>query len=62
MFHHHPRSIVATSHSKDLALPGERIGYIAVNPNLEDGAEIMDGFVLCNRILGLRQRAGADAA
>ena len=52
VFHHHPRSIVATSHSKDLALPGERIGYIAVNPNLEDAAEIMDGFILCNRILG----------
>ena len=26
IFHHHIRSIVATSHSKDLALPGERIG------------------------------------
>jgi aspartate aminotransferase len=32
LFQYHPRTIVATSHSKDLALPGERIGYIAVNP------------------------------
>ena len=32
VFDHHPRSIVATSHSKDLALPGERIGFVAVSP------------------------------
>ena len=52
IFHHHIRSIVATSHSKDLALPGERIGYIAVHPEYEDGAELMDGLVFCNRTLG----------
>jgi len=28
----HPHSILATSHSKDLSLPGERIGYLAINP------------------------------
>jgi aspartate aminotransferase len=27
VFYHHPQTIVVTSHSKDLALPGERIGY-----------------------------------
>ena len=52
IFHHHVRSIVATSHSKDLALPGERIGYIAIHPDYEDGVELMDGFVFCNRTLG----------
>ena len=52
IFHHHVRSIVATSHSKDLALPGERIGYIAIHPDYEDGAELMDGLVFCNRTLG----------
>ncbi|MXX53535.1 MAG: pyridoxal phosphate-dependent aminotransferase [Dehalococcoidia bacterium] len=52
IFHHHVRSIVATSHSKDLALPGERIGYIAVHPEYEDGVELMDGLVFCNRTLG----------
>ena len=52
IFHHHVRSIVATSHSKDLALPGERIGYIAVHPDYEDGVELMDGLVFCNRTLG----------
>ncbi len=52
IFHHHVRSIVATSHSKDLALPGERIGYIAVHPDYADGVELMDGLVFCNRTLG----------
>ena len=52
IFHHHVRSIVATSHSKDLALPGERIGYIAIHPEYEDGVELMDGLVFCNRTLG----------
>lgn len=46
------RSIIATSHSKDLALPGERIGYIAVTPEIEDKAELVNGMIFCNRILG----------
>ena len=52
IFHHHIRSIVATSHSKDLALPGERIGYIAVHPEYEGRAELVDGLTFCNRTLG----------
>ena len=52
IFNYHKRAIVATSHSKDLALPGERIGYIAVNPNCPDGEELLDGLVFCNRTLG----------
>ena len=31
-FRHYPHTIRVTSHSKDLSLPGERIGYIAVTP------------------------------
>ena len=49
---YHPASIVATSHSKDLALPGERIGYIAINPTCPQKQELVDGFIYCNRILG----------
>ena len=52
IFNYHDKSIVATSHSKDLALPGERIGYIAVNPNCPDLEELVDGLVFCNRTLG----------
>lgn len=46
------RAIMITSHSKDLALPGERIGYAAVSPQMEDAGEIMEGLVFCNRTLG----------
>ena len=52
VFHHHVRSIVATSHSKDLALPGERIGFIAVHPEYQGRAELVDGLTFCNRTLG----------
>ena len=30
----YPHSLIATSYSKSLSLPGERIGYIAVNPEI----------------------------
>ena len=52
IFQHHVRSIVATSHSKDLALPGERIGYIAIHPDYADGEELADGLIFCTRTLG----------
>ena len=45
-------SIVLSSHSKDLSLPGERIGYLAVHPDLEDKASLLDAMTLANRILG----------
>jgi aspartate aminotransferase len=49
---HHPRSAVIYSHSKDLALPGERIGYVAINPECEGKEELVNGFIYCNRVLG----------
>ena len=48
----HPRAVIATSHSKDLALPGERIGYIAIHPACPEKQELMDGCIYCNRTLG----------
>lgn len=52
VFPHHPHSIVATSHSKDLGLAGERIGYIAFNPNGPGRAELFDACVFMLRTLG----------
>ena len=52
IFEHHVRTIVATSHSKDLALAGERIGFIAANPAYRDVGELVDGLTFCNRTLG----------
>ena len=73
IFEHHPRSIVATSHSKDLGLAGERIGYVAVNPNDPGKADLLDalnfslrtlGFVnapaLMQRVVAGMQRASVD--
>ena len=45
-------SVIVTSHAKDLALPGERIGFIAINPNYADKGELAAGFSFCNRTLG----------
>jgi aspartate aminotransferase len=38
--------------SKSLSLPGERMGYIAVNPDADDAATLIGGLVYCNRVLG----------
>jgi aspartate aminotransferase len=51
-FRHYPHTIRVTSHSKDLSLPGERIGYIAVNPLCEDVGELISAIVFANRTLG----------
>jgi len=52
VFHHHLHSIVVASHSKDLALPGERIGYIALHPECSQHEELISGFIFCTRTLG----------
>ena len=51
-FHVYPHTIRVTSHSKDLSLPGERIGYIAVHPHIEDLDHLMAAIVFANRTLG----------
>ena len=48
----YPHSIVLSSYSKDLSLPGERIGFAAVNPAAEDATKLVDGIILATRILG----------
>lgn len=45
-------SIYITSHSKDLAVPGERIGFVVVHPQAEDAKNLMAGLIFCNRVLG----------
>jgi aspartate aminotransferase len=51
-FRHYPHTIRVTSHSKDLSLPGERIGYVAVSPLCEDLDEMIAAIVFANRVLG----------
>ena len=52
IFNAYRSSLVCTSFSKDLSLPGERIGYAAVNPDISDRDVIVQGMTFCNRILG----------
>lgn len=40
------------SHSKDLALPGERIGYIAISPRIPDFDVLVSGLMITMRTLG----------
>jgi len=51
-FQFHPHTIRVTSHSKDLSLPGERIGYVAVSPLCEEADELISALIFANRILG----------
>jgi len=45
-------SVVISSFSKNLALAGERVGYVAVNPAMPEAGKLMAGLILTNRILG----------
>ncbi|MBN2419594.1 MAG: pyridoxal phosphate-dependent aminotransferase [Deltaproteobacteria bacterium] len=52
IFDVYKNTFLGTSFSKDLSLPGERIGYAAVNPDMEGRGLASSGLVLSNRILG----------
>jgi len=45
-------SIVVTSYSKSLSLPGERIGFIAVNPAASGKDDLLNGLIYATRVLG----------
>ncbi|MEN6324809.1 MAG: pyridoxal phosphate-dependent aminotransferase [Syntrophomonas sp.] len=47
-----PNCAVVNSFSKSLALPGERIGYIAVSSEIDDLENLMGGLTFANRTLG----------
>jgi aspartate aminotransferase len=48
----YPHSIAATSFSKSLSLPGERIGYIAVAPDIGEKETLVNALVYATRVLG----------
>ncbi len=45
-------SLVASSFSKSLSIPGERVGYIAVHPDASAHDELLAGLAWANRTLG----------
>jgi aspartate aminotransferase len=46
------RTVVCDSYSKVLAVPGERIGYLAISPRIAEAAELFSAAVFCLRVLG----------
>jgi aspartate aminotransferase len=44
--------IAINSHSKDLSIPGERIGYVAISPLAEGKEGLADAMAFSNRTLG----------
>jgi aspartate aminotransferase len=46
------RSVLAWSWSKAMAIPGERVGYLAMSPRLGEIAALRDAATFANRILG----------
>jgi len=52
IFKCYPESVIGTSYSKDISIPGERIGFAAVNPAATHKDSLMAGMTLTNRILG----------
>lgn len=49
---YYDNSIIGYSYSKSLSLPGERIGYLVLNPNLSDLQETLEAINVANRIMG----------
>ena len=45
-------AVVVTSFAKNLSLPGERIGFIAVNPKCENAGEFIAACTYTTRTLG----------
>lgn len=47
-----PNTVLVTSHSKDLGLAGERIGYLVISPEARGRALLRRAAGFCNRTLG----------
>lgn len=52
VFDKYEYSVIATSFAKNLSLPGERIGYICVNPKCPEKNDFIAAAIFCTRVLG----------
>jgi len=52
IFSVYQNTLLATSFSKDLSIPGERLGLVAVSPRAAHREELLAGLILVNRTLG----------
>lgn len=51
-FEAYHRTVLVSSFSKDLGIAGERLGYIGIEPTIQDASLLTSAFVFCNRTLG----------
>lgn len=49
---YYKNTFIGYSYSKSLSLPGERIGYVVANSEMDDFEEVMGSLNVANRILG----------
>ena len=52
IFNSYADSLLVTSHSKDISIPGERIGFALVGPDAKYREDIINAMALTNRIIG----------
>ncbi len=52
VFCHYDESVIVTSFAKNLSLPGERIGYVAINPKSADAGDFINAATFALRTLG----------
>lgn len=52
VFDKYEYAVIATSFAKNLSLPGERIGYLCINPACPEKADFIAGAIFCTRVLG----------
>jgi aspartate aminotransferase len=52
VYKYYPDTITVNSHSKDLALAGERIGYLTIHPDCEQHDDLVQALTFTNRTLG----------
>ena len=52
VFNFYEATVSVFSYSKSLNIPGERIGYVAVNPLFSGARELIDALIFTTRILG----------
>ena len=52
LLNYHKYSFIGYSYSKSLSLPGERIGYVVANSEMDDYKDVIQSLNVANRILG----------
>ncbi len=51
-FQFYNETVIVSSFAKDLSLPGERLGYVAIHPSCSDAATLSAAVTFCLRVLG----------